>query len=377
MRTRSTLLVLGGALMLAAACGGAEFEAGTDASVDVADASYSSDRGAGEGPPDAGAGDDGTTVEDVVPPGDAGATDAPLVTPDAIEEPPPHCGGAFACVPSVPSGWTGPVELYAGAGPAPLCGGHFAGPTFDGNQGLVDAGAATCGCGCGPAQGVACSSPYTYFQNKVTCSVAGTACATIDLTRDTCTTVDERTICRVTLLDMSSGPPSPAGGSCAPVAKMTAPPVVWSTAGRACTSTVATSQVDCPASSVCAPLPESTFGTTLCITQSGDIACPTTGYTQKQLFYGGVADTRGCTPCRCGAVAGASCSGSVKVFPSADLTCDGGAIIYPLPFTCAAVQQPADFRIELTAAGGSCTPGPTLPTGTAAPSEPVTFCCAP
>jgi hypothetical protein len=128
---------------------------------------------------------------------------------------------------------------------------------------------------------------------------------------------------------------------------------------------------------VCVPVPSSPFQASVCIEQLGDVPCPLTGYTAKYVYYGGVADTRTCTPCSCGAVLGASCAGSITQFQSMDGGCTTAQTIYNLPLACAPIQQPADLLLTLTASGGACKANTSAPTGSATPARPMTFCCTP
>src|SRR5580692_9006146 len=50
---------------------------------------------------------------------DATTSDAPVA--DVLEEPPVTCEGDFVCVPAIPAGWTGPLEVYSGTVTAPPC----------------------------------------------------------------------------------------------------------------------------------------------------------------------------------------------------------------------------------------------------------------
>jgi hypothetical protein len=335
------------------------------------DVASSSDGGPRDGGPNDGGALDGSDVTT-----DAAGSDAPGM-PDVIEEPPPHCGGAFTCAPIVPSGWTGPLELYAGSSAAPSCGASFTGPAFDGNAGLSVPGS-KCDCQCQNAQGVQCSSPtISFYGSSAACSPANYCGAIMPLTPSLCTGVDIRSRCADAGLTISmSAPASTAsGGSCPPVALRNVPPSSWATNARACLSSLGAAQSDCASGSVCAPYPPPPFGAGLCIAQPGDVGCPASGYPVKQLFYGTVSDTRDCSQCTCSSVAGASCSASIGVFQPSALSCSTGQISYLPPFMCDPVQQPSEFKLTLTPSGGSCTPSPVAPTGTATPAKPNTFCC--
>jgi hypothetical protein len=380
--------------VLAWACGGQEFKLairGDDATASDVVAEGPLQVDARDDAPDASVrdvvdrdGSDATTV-------DASAADAPWAdardsdaSPDAVEsgvvdaaeEIPAHCGGVFVCAPSAPTGWAGPFELYAGSNPVPACEPGFEGAALNGSAGLL-APAASCDCQCDLPQGARCGSPSIVFSSTPT--VCSTACTSANLTPGVCTTVDMRTLCHLTVTGAGitiPAPPIASTGSCAALSAVGVPPYSWTTYARACGAS-ASARADCKANSVCIPAPRAPFLTSLCIEQAGDVACPGTDFTTKYLYYGSVDDTRSCATCTCGAVTGASCSGSLTQYSSADGGCDTEQTIYPLPDTCSALQQPADLRLSLTATNGSCKPSTPSATGSATPATPMTFCCTP
>jgi hypothetical protein len=296
--------------------------------------------------------------------------DAPIV--DAVSEPPASCSGNFACVPDVPSGWEGPLEVYSGSAGPPACTTYFAQSV--GAYDVLQAPAATCGCSCGGST-TTCNPPGISFSDSMTCgSVA--SCATAYLSPNVCTHVDERSACvGSALLDITMLAGSSTSGPCAPQPMSTVPPYTWGTQARGCVSTVAPAQVDCSSGQICAPKPETGFATKLCISHAGDVICPGGGYGVKHLYYTAVDDTRSCTNCTCGGATGGSCDFTVTGYTSTTSSCTGGAIIYGNGTKCAGVQQPGDFRMTVMSTGGTCAPSTSTATGTAAPIDPVTVCC--
>ncbi len=351
---RSLLTAAVAAAMLASvACGGDAFSGG----------SGSEDGGGtmhdGSMPDTGNGGDDGSSIEA-----------SPV---DAHGEPPPSCDGNFACVPAVPSGWEGPLEVYAGSSPPPACTTDFAQSVgaFD----VLQAPAASCGCACG-ASPITCNPPTMAFYDSATCNATPVACATIMLTPNVCETVDERSHCTpATSLDITLVSGSSTMGNCPPQASRTVPPYSWGVQARGCASTIAPAQVDCSAGQICAPKPESGFDQKLCISHVGDVACPGGGYGLKHVFYTSVDDTRDCSACTCGPPSGGSCDFTVTGYSSSNLSCAGGAISYGAGTKCAGVQQPGDFRLTIASTNGSCGPNTSSPTGTATPTGPVTVCC--
>jgi hypothetical protein len=212
----------------------------------------------------------------------------------------------------------------------------------------------------------------------IACAAAN-HCSNNILNAGQCTLVNIRSTClgSLTTTAMTAAGSTATGGTCTPEPTTTVIPPTWAVTARACVSDLAPAQVDCQAGSICAPQPSGQYGSHLCIAKSGSVACPTTGYTNRQVFYGSVTDTRACSQCLCGSFLSATCNASVQVYASTNLSCTGNAITYVAPFACDAVQQPADFKMVLTPSNGSCSiAGPVSATGSATPASPTTFCCA-
>jgi hypothetical protein len=314
---------------------------------------------AGGGATDGGGGRD--ALSDGAPPADANG------------EPPPSCMGNYACVPAVPSGWDGPLEVYSGISGAPACTTGFAQSigAYDGLQ----AAAPTCGCSCGPTA-ITCAPPNILFYDAVTCGT-GASCASEILQPGACTTVNEMGKCLAATGGLAITPVAGTStmGPCAPKPTRDVPAYTWSIQARGCLSTIAPAQLDCAAGQTCAPKPEPGFAPKLCIDRPGDWSCPGGGYGVKHLFYTSVTDTRDCTACTCAPPNGGSCSFSITESSSADGTCTGGTVTYIPGDKCAGITQPGDFRLTMTPTAGTCGAGNSTATGSATPGGPVTVCC--
>jgi len=386
MRRRSAALWLGCALAAAWGCGGSAFslapgDGGDDTSVGPEagpDATGDSRAPDGSG---SGSGSDAASVDaphgDATSGGDAGGFDV-LVPPDVLEEPPASCNGqVLGCVPAVPAGWTGPLEVYAGTGLPPPCSAQYQVEATGFTQ--LDAPTPTCGCACGSPKVQCGNTEVTFYPTSPCANVAG--CAKVSLAPGACTTTDVRTQCPsggATGTFMSAATTTVVGQSCAAQPTRTVPPLTWATNVRACISSIAPTQLDCQSGQVCAPKPVSPYGSSTCIAATGDQLCPQGPYSARQVIYGGATDSRDCTPCTCGDPASATCTTTLDTFSSADGTCSGGAISYGAPFACDPVNsQPSDFRATTTASAGNCTASQSAPTGSAVPSSPVTLCCTP
>jgi hypothetical protein len=114
----------------------------------------------------------------------------------------------------------------------------------------------------------------------------------------------------------------------------------------------------------------------LCIYQVGDVACPSTGYTQKSLVYTGFTDDRGCSACGCDPTA--CTGGNVTVSPNA--TC-GGGVPNAVPVACRFDGIPPTFpysaQITTAPTAGTCNPTGGQPGGAAVPTGATTVCCLP
>ncbi|MGH7434222.1 MAG: hypothetical protein ACRENE_00940 [Polyangiaceae bacterium] len=384
-----------GAMVGASACGGDRFTTASDDGSAGSDVTTPLDAtGGGDSAEDTVPGDEGDDGGDgsLDALGADGAPADVLAIPDVLEAAPPHCAtSAFECIAPIPQGWSGPFEVYRGTNPPTSCSTNFV-ASYSGSQG-VDAGPATCGCSCATGTGVQCS-PVTV--NLFVSSVLGAGgcttlahCTSVSLSGGQCAGgVNAPGQCSSllgsTLLTISGS--TADGGSCAPEPVTFLPPVGWASSTRACISSVALAQVDCPSGSVCAPKPAQPYqDTTLCIAQVGDVPCPATDYTNRSVSYGTTKDLRRCTDCTCGPVTGSSCTGFVDVSPasSASPCTAGSSARYTVPQTCAGggsgtvtgVTEPGDFHASISPQPGTCTPNPPVPTGAAAPAVPTTFCC--
>lgn len=344
VRALPTAAVLA-ATLASVACGGDAFTAGPEGT-------------------DAGAMRDGTS------PMDTGPSEASPV--DAFSEPPPTCGTGYACVPAVPSGWQGPLEVYAGTAPPPTCTSGFA--QSIGANDVLQAPAATCGCSCGPSS-ITCSAPAIDFYDGMTCSATPLVCASLGLSPNSCVTVNELTKCAATYLDISVPDGTSAMSACAPQPVKNVPPYTWGTQARGCVSTVAPAQVNCASGEICAPAPGAGFAAKLCVSHAGDVLCPGGGYGVKHTYFTSVADTRSCSDCTCSAPNGGSCSFALDVYQSSNGSCSGGAVTFAPGDKCAGVNQPGDFRLTETSVAGTCGPSTSSPTGLAVPAGAVTVCC--
>jgi hypothetical protein len=290
------------------------------------------------------------------------------------------CAGAATCAPTPIVGWAGPVALYQGPLDAsvPACAsGYEDQPTFLGHGGFdADAGVTTCSaCSCAP--GGSCSSPELSFYSDSDCS---TSCSSPEPLASACVTAPSCDYFEV-------GPSTPTGEACTASAVTATTPSPWSIVVSACTPTSGAQAPSCGSGGICLPTPLAPQIAGFCISQPGVVACPSGPYSVHRVYYGGLADTRGCTPCACSTTSAPQCTGG-EGLPYTEPSC-GVPIPSSIPFLVPSHCAATSFSSELVPAGGfELYQMPTLapatcaatssggePTGSVAPTQPTTFCC--
>ncbi|HEY1694927.1 MAG TPA: hypothetical protein VGG39_22310 [Polyangiaceae bacterium] len=392
VRTRCTsrtllTLLLGAAVVpltgaLASACGSPFLANGSDSGLDAQDdvlVDRSADGGTsadaptdrpspgdalGEGPADA--------TNDV---SEGGASDASIVdasdASDASVDAPPQdsavCATGETCTAAPPQGWAGPIAFYEGAGSPPSCP-PGASAVLTANAGLVAPPAVCSSCSC--TGSVSCAAPTLSFWTNSSCS--GNTCATGEATGN-CTPVTSN--CATGASVYVSVESDPSGAGCAPSQEVpTLQPTTWSLSDLGC----AGPETSCGAGEACAPDTGSPFH--VCVYRAGDLACPTGTYQTKHTVYGGVSDTRSCSPCACGAASGATCSGGTVDYSPTSTTCaSAGSLAVPTSCHDLGPLATAQYGIELgtqpTLSNSVCTPSGGNPTGAATGTNATTVCC--
>jgi len=178
-------------------------------------------------------------------------------------------------------------------------------------------------------------------------------------------------------------PATPQNDYCTPGLTKTFPPAAWSETARACQPTSVGG--GCSGAQVCVPAPPSPFSAQLCVFTAGDVACPTTGYTQQHTLYGSTSDTRSCGQCMCAQATGLTCvggqvalatavSGSVCAGTMQSIATDGSCVAV----TLGSVNDLAWSTAPATISGtGSCQASGGTPGGSLAAAGPTTVCCQP
>lgn len=261
--------------------------------------------------------------------------------PDAGD--PVACVSGTVCVPSVPTGWSGPVVLGEGLMDPPACPAEYPATIILTQRDLV-APPADCNCGC-----VVASAQCSLFsENTDTFYVPAGSC---------------------------DDPPSPndclravVDASCSPNASDTVPPLTWETQARLCEGAAEGDACDggvCFASAA-------EFGPT-CIFQNGEQICPAE-FPDRTIYFGDGSDSRACAACGC-SVTGGQCEIEIEVCSVGffSRTLMSGDVPFCLP-------DPGDgdgvsLLLQTITAQPTCTPTAGTPTGDAAPESPVTVCC--
>jgi hypothetical protein len=275
-----------------------------------------------------------------------------------------------SCVPAVPAGWQGPLEIYEGLGATPDCdAGAYPNVSYDG-KGPPDASAAACSCSCSAPSGGACAAPLASYFDDFNCTQS---CGTQNQPIESTCTALALGGCGVGTHVAIAGSVA-SSGSCAPDAGAQVAAPTWAGLVRLCGSSGTPAPGGCNAGEVCAAASDPAFEpTTYCITQTGTWTCPV-GYAAPRTYYDGFVDTRGCTPCTCGSPH-ATCTGGTFEGNNGS-ACTGTLIPLPVPTVCSNLGGAKSALISgLILDGGSCAPEGGAPTGTFTPTTSTTICC--
>ena len=293
----------------------------------------------------------------------------------AIDCADPACQAGYACVPTTPAGWLGPVALYEGTSAAPGCPTGYA-PAVDAH-GAPSGGSAQCACSCASA-GSQCSASVGQFYSDTNCNNACTGTASVS--SGACTAV---THCGGANVSFTAAAPTWTGGTCTAQASTTLPSLTYASTARLCSTAAQDAPGGCTGTGQqCLPLPMAPYGTRACIYLVGDpppSSCPAGPYSAYHVFYSAAADTRGCTMCQCGGTAtGGTCSGEVDVYSGSSCT---GTTPSPFVFgttTCLGLSSPQHTQGNYTASAGTCAaPSGGTATGGVQGTGATTVCCLP
>lgn len=317
------------------------------------------------------------------------------------------CDGPRVCVGNVPAGWNGPVALkQLGDREIPDCGGDdYTQLQVDNAYTGLTGEPATCECDCvgdglecggsarirlssALASGSLCLNPGSLFQGTVSAGVPEVFGGdnTVIWSPEFPGTPHRATIDQVDITPEGQCTPDTTGSS-------TAPAAVWANRTIAC----GTFDVEggCDEGESCVPTPTGALDDGVCVWATGDLECPA-AYPEHQLFHQEFSDTRDCSDCMCGDVAG-ECDGARGVIrmnvngalPQERYVTAPSATCAEVP-SCVLVQLGPPFcpdtttlhsleldpgDLELTDADAPCPPSGGQPEGALAVADPLTICC--
>lgn len=306
--------------------------------------------------------------------GDASTNDTGTTSNDSglAADAAPSLGCPLGCLPPAPSGWVGPSAVYDGdpsAKPS-ACPSTYTQKEVETFQGL-SASAAECNCGSPTFTGASCTATVVNYPANGGCvSGTGTPQGTFSQTASglrSCFQMLNAGSIKVSTADLDAG-------SCSFATPSTTLPDAGFTAQEM--SCGLPQNAACSASAVCVatPVPDAPF-TRLCIHQDGDIACPSADYAQRFVASKSFTDTRACSACM-GTVSGGTC-GTTWGIDGNSAQCQANAPDGSVTgVTCSAgLSIGTIIGGSIGPAGLDCLQDGGAPSGSAAATDPVTFCC--
>jgi hypothetical protein len=304
------------------------------------------------------------------------------------------CKAGYACVTSIPFGWSGYAALFEGlAAQEPACPNLFpSAQPYKGNHTPVQPPHTCSSCSCGPPQGQTCDLPDVITLQNKPCGQTATATGSLNVPGNwtgNCygpegyeggkTAECNNLPCNTSA---TSAAPTVTGGSCAGQGGTpTKPPVAWAILGKACGE--APFGGGCGSGNVCQPIAQPPFLNGLCIYKGGENSCPPGEFSESHIFYQDVTDTRDCSSCQCGAPAGSTCKASLSLFSEQFAnSCMNKVATFDAGSCTNLSGNPGVFGrsavITEPPSGGSCgVTGGGQPTGSLTPANATTFCCIP
>jgi hypothetical protein len=284
----------------------------------------------------------------------------------------PACTAGFMCVPQVPSGFTGPVEVYDGPNNIVICDPLYTTDYFMGYA-TPQCDFSCSPCACGTPAGVTCGSPgFSYTTDMLTLCPRPQP-VPFGLCNNN---VDTKIVKFATSAGAAGGGNCVTGGGAANLS-----PISWNT-GHFCGAEAKGGQ-GCDKGYVCWPRPQQPFLRQACVFGNGDLTCPSTGgYPVKRSYYDtqDVKDLRRCaSTCGCGSPSGVSCNARLDWWGLTPIPCAGHSVSSPVPSLCQSAPQGmvSAMFTDLGFSGGSCpTTGSATPAGGCTPmGKPTTACC--
>lgn len=280
-------------------------------------------------------------------------------------------GTCEVCLPAVPQGWQGPLEIFESAGtslpPLPSCSNDYPNAIFDG---VAQSPSSACSCTCDAPTAITCSTPSVHYFSDPTCA---TSCAPDQNVGTGCTPLSEGS-CSGT--HFTFDPAVASGGSCAPHSTTPTPVGSAISEARLCGLPTPPGNGTCDATELCAPRAEVPFDLHYCILHAGTSACPSQ-YPVQEIYGDDASDAGGCAPCTCDAPSGATCDSEAVDFSNGP-NCNATSLSSTIPQSCTALGgAKSALSKNLTPTGGSCAAhGGETRNGSAAAAA-TTVCCTP
>jgi hypothetical protein len=310
-----------------------------------------------------------------------GATDGPIEEAEG-------CTGA--CLPVQPDGWGPPGLLWIGAEVnAPMCPDIAPAIGYEGHADL-DTSPAACGtCSCS-SPGGSCVLPATMTASSSNACTAGGTGALLtpfdppagwDGSCDSDGSIPAGKLCGGVdcVRSVVIGPLAMTELGCTPAAPPATTIVAWKTFGLGCAGAASGS---CPDHGEVCAAAASTPGFLTCIYHEGDVDCPGFSlYADQHVLYEGADDTRGCSPCVCGAPEGGACSSRVSIYTDGACSALLDTVTVDSSTECVSVPKGSPLGSKsatvpvYTAEGCPASGGQS--TGSIVPVTPSTFCCLP
>ena len=240
----------------------------------------------------------------------------------------PTCAeGGNRCVDEAPEGWAGPVAWLPDTDPdRPSCGGVFPLSETEAFASVDDPGL-VCDCACDDPAGGACDPTIGVNIYNVDCNAedsngfciafntnfngCNSLSGSLDVGTDTYEDSDNYGI-RI----RPSAPSVATAPTCAEMVTAELPDVEPAGHVELC-GVNEVFEGSCATGETCVPSPANPYSVGLCVWSDGDVACPEgTAYTERQVVYTGIDDTRACSECTCGDAIGVSCDADVSVVTS-------------------------------------------------------------
>jgi hypothetical protein len=285
----------------------------------------------------------------------------------------PDCNAmGYACLPSPPSPWIGPVQFNVGD--VPNCVGSWPNAGAEGGVGFIAPAGSTCpSCSCATSADAKCGMDVVVFADP---GCTGTSQSTTFSSDGQCINVGMQALGPESVRPTSGM--RVVSGSCSPqtTGSPSFPPAGWQDEAGTCLPS--TLGAGCDPSQYCSPPAEDGL---ICVTRPGThvTECPVDYGGVSWVLYRDVDDNRSCSPCTCGAPSG-DCSGAEISVEDPSGGCPGtGTVLANGVCTALPIHSSmGTFSIESWLPGGlqaNCSPSGGSATGTVQPASPLTVCC--